>query len=55
METVNRELVQAWLDLQCSMVAGVTRAAVLIGSRPAAVWPKDSSVPASIMAASNVQ
>ena len=51
METVNRELVQAWLDLQCSMVAGVTRAAVLIGSRPAAVWPKDSVVPASITAA----
>ncbi|MEN8800352.1 MAG: HlyD family efflux transporter periplasmic adaptor subunit [Thiogranum sp.] len=51
METVNRELVQAWLDLQCSMVAGVTRAAVLIGSKPAAVWPRDSTVPASIMAA----
>jgi multidrug resistance efflux pump len=51
METVNRELVQAWLDLQCSMVAGVTRAAVLIGSKPAAVWPRDSTVPASITAA----
>ena len=37
METVNRELVQAWLNLQCSMVAGVRRAAVLMGSRPAAV------------------
>jgi len=51
METLNRELLQAWLELQCSMVAGVTCAAVLIGSRPAAVWPKDSSVPASITAA----
>jgi len=51
METVNRELLQAWLELQCSMVAGVTCAAVLIGSRPAAVWPKDSAVPASITAA----
>jgi multidrug resistance efflux pump len=51
METVNRELVQAWLDLQCSMVAGVTRAAVLFGSRPAAIWPEDSTVPASVMAA----
>jgi len=51
MDTVNRELLQAWLDLQCSMVAGVTCAAVLIGSRPAAIWPKDSTVPASIMAA----
>jgi RND family efflux transporter MFP subunit len=48
METVNRELVQAWLNLQCSMVAGVTRAAVLKGSRPAAVWPEDSDVPASL-------
>ena len=48
METVNRELIQAWLNLQCSMVAGVTRAAVLLGSRPAAVWPKGSSVPASL-------
>ena len=51
METVNRELLQAWLELQCSMVAGVTGAAVLIGSRPVAVWPKDSTVPASIIAA----
>ena len=48
METVNRELVQAWLNLQCSMVAGVTRATVLLGSRPAAVWPEGSSVPASL-------
>jgi multidrug resistance efflux pump len=48
METVNRELIQAWLNLQCSMVAGVTRAAVLLGTRPAAVWPQGSSVPASL-------
>ena len=48
METINRELLQAWLDLQCSMLAGVTRAAVLRGTRPAAVWPADSDVPASL-------
>jgi multidrug resistance efflux pump len=47
METVNGELVQAWLNLQCSMVAGVRRAAVFVGSRQAAVWPEDSGVPAS--------
>jgi multidrug resistance efflux pump len=51
MEMMNRELLQAWLNLQCSMVAGVTRAAVLFGPRPVAMWPKDSTVPASIMAA----
>jgi RND family efflux transporter MFP subunit len=52
MESVNRELIQAWLNLQCSMVAGVTRAAVLLGSRPAAVWPEGTAVPASLVAAS---
>jgi RND family efflux transporter MFP subunit len=51
MESVNRELIQEWLKLQCSMVAGVTRAAVLLGSRPAAVWPEDAVVPVSMMAA----
>lgn len=50
MEHVNRELVQAWLNLQCSMVAGVTHAAILLGSRPAAIWPEQSVVSASIMA-----
>jgi RND family efflux transporter MFP subunit len=57
METTNRDLVQAWLDLQCSMVSGVTRASVFLGSTNAsdcqhvASWPAQSTVQASLQAA----
>jgi len=47
---VNRELIQAWLNLQCSMVTGVTRAAVLLGASPAAIWPEKSVPTATILA-----
>ncbi len=51
MDTANTELVQAWLNLQCSMLAGVTRATVLQGSKPLAIWPEDGTVPAFLTAA----
>ena len=55
MENVNRELVQAWLNLQCSMVAGVTHAAVLLGSRAAATWPEGGVVSAPVMMAASAR
>ncbi|MCO6412450.1 MAG: HlyD family efflux transporter periplasmic adaptor subunit [Thiogranum sp.] len=57
MEKNDMEMVQAWLDLQCRMVAGVTRAAVLLNStcageyRPVASWPQDTRVQGPLLVA----
>lgn len=54
MESTFKDIVQAWLGLQTSMVAGVTRAVVLLGdsaidpAHPAAVWPEQETVSASM-------
>ena len=54
MESAYRDMVQAWLGLQTSMVAGVTRAAVSLGgaeadpTHPIAVWPAQASVTAEM-------
>jgi biotin carboxyl carrier protein len=51
---INNNMVQAWLDLQCSMVTGVNRALVLLGTAesegygPSACWPADSGTPATL-------
>jgi RND family efflux transporter MFP subunit len=57
MESTHRDIVQAWLGLQTSMVAGVTRAAVFLGiseldpTQPAAIWPEQTTVTPSMSAA----
>ncbi len=49
-QTGMRELARAWLSLQCSMLSGVHRAVVLLGtagsenSQPVALWPEDSEI-----------
>lgn len=54
MEQINNELVQTWLELQCTMVAGVTRAVVVMATSgsdeysPSAAWPADTSTPARL-------
>jgi transcriptional regulator with GAF, ATPase, and Fis domain len=59
MESTYRDIIQAWLDLQTSMVSGVTRAAVLLGdseidpAHPAAIWPAQTTVTFSMSAAAD--
>ena len=53
MESNYRDIVQGWLSLQTSMVAGVTRAVVFPGEpeidpvHPVATWPEQATVPQS--------
>ena len=57
MESNYRDIVQGWLSLQTSMVAGVTRAVVFLGeseidpAHPAAIWPEQATVTCSMSAA----
>ena len=54
MESVNNDMVQAWLELQCSMVTGVTGALVLLANSGSdeygqtACWPVDSNSPPTL-------
>ena len=57
MENTDRDMVQAWLDLQCGMVTGVTRAVVILSSSspdgymPVACWPENATIQSSMHAA----
>ena len=59
METSDRDMVQAWLDLQCRMVTGVTRAAVFLnassasGYTPVASWPENTKIQSPLLLASH--
>jgi len=54
MQHVNNDMVQAWLELQCSMVTGVTGALVLLATTEPdeygqmACWPADSTSPPTL-------
>jgi multidrug efflux pump subunit AcrA (membrane-fusion protein) len=51
---INNDMVQSWLELQCSMVTGVTGALVLLGTPesdgygPTACWPVDTRTPPTL-------
>jgi len=54
MERLNKYMVQEWLELQCTMVTGVTRGLVLlttaesVGYAPTACWPADSNTSSTL-------
>ena len=54
MQDENNDMIQAWLDLQCSMVSGVMRALILLDpakttvAGPSASWPANAPAPKSL-------
>ena len=60
MESPNKRLIQAWLDLQCTMVQGTVRAAVLVGdgrvgaADPIAIWPPRTMLTAPMLSAAKL-
>ncbi|MGR8920907.1 MAG: efflux RND transporter periplasmic adaptor subunit [Gammaproteobacteria bacterium] len=58
MESSNQRLVQAWLDLQCTMIQGAVRGAVMVGygagsAEPVAVWPAQTRLTVPMLTAAN--
>lgn len=57
MESPNKRLIQAWLDLQCTMVQGAVRGAVMVGygragaADPVAVLPPRAMLTATMLSA----
>lgn len=57
METTHREMAQAWLGLQCSMVAGVSQAVIVLnapeagGRNTVAAWPQNTAIPPGVQQA----
>ncbi|MCZ6892693.1 MAG: hypothetical protein O7H40_01430 [Gammaproteobacteria bacterium] len=60
MESPKKRLIQAWLDLQCTMVQGTVRGAVLVGdgrvgaADPIAIWPPRTMLTAPMVSAAKL-